>query len=76
MPTLITVAIPAYNQPEDLAVILPTVPSQRFNALNPHLVEAKAPKQVEIRQPIARLARRFPDDRAITTALDATRGDL
>jgi hypothetical protein len=49
MQPTITVAIPAYNRPEDLAVLLETILAQDYGNFDVLVVEDKSPRQAEIR---------------------------
>ena len=49
MPHVLTVAIPAYNRPEDLAVLLETILSQDYASFDVLVVEDHSPRQAEIR---------------------------
>jgi abequosyltransferase len=49
MPPVLTVAVPAYNRPEDLAVLLQTILSQDYGNFDLLVVEDHSPRQAEIR---------------------------
>jgi len=54
MPHVLTVAIPAYNRPEDLAVLLRTILSQDYASFDVLVVEDQSPRQAEIRAVVER----------------------
>ena len=54
MSPVITVAIPAYNRPEDLAVLLETILAQDYGDFDVLVVEDQSPKQAEIRAVVER----------------------
>jgi abequosyltransferase len=63
MPPLITVAVPAYNRPEELSILLDTVLSQDGASFDVLVVEDCSPRQAEIREVVERVATRRGDVR-------------
>ena len=49
MPPLVTVAVPAYNRPEDLGILLESVLAQDYSGFDVLVVEDCSPRQAEIR---------------------------
>ena len=54
MSPVLTVAIPAYNRPEDLAALLETILSQDYANFDVLVVEDRSPRQAEIRAVVER----------------------
>ncbi len=56
----ITVAIPAYNRPEEIRILLESVLSQDYDSFETLVVEDCSPRQGEIRAAVAEVAGKFP----------------
>ena len=63
MPPLITVAIPAYNRPEELGSLLATILDQDYEKFDVLVVEDCSPRQAEIRAVVERAASHLPTRR-------------
>jgi glycosyltransferase involved in cell wall biosynthesis len=61
MPPLLTVAIPAYNRPEDLRALLDTILAQDPGDFDLLVVEDCSPRQAEVRAAVERAAHQRPD---------------
>src|SRR5512140_1350659 len=61
MPPLITVAIPAYNRPDELGALLETVLGQDGDGLDVLVVEDASPRGAEIRTVVEAAAQRRRD---------------
>ncbi len=61
MPPLLTVAVPAYNRPEDLQVLLKTILDQDFTDFDVLVVEDCSPRQAEIRRVVEEASGRRKD---------------
>jgi abequosyltransferase len=61
MPPLLTVAIPAYNRPEELGALLDTVLAQEEARFDVLVVEDSSPRQAEVREVVEGAAKRRAD---------------
>ncbi len=60
---LLTVAIPAYNRPEEIGVLLDSILAQDFDRFDVLVVEDSSPRQAEIREVVEARAKAFPQRR-------------
>jgi abequosyltransferase len=60
---LITVAIPAYNRPDEIGQLLDSILGQDFDSFDVLVVEDCSPREAEIRAVVEERARRFPQRR-------------